>query len=82
MPRASVSENRLLLGAHDPLDVGGVLAEERVRVAHLLDHDGGQTVEPFEADAARLVDRPSKQAAADVALALVRRLDSLGDQEA
>ena len=30
----------LLLGAHDALDVGGVLAQHRIRVAHLLDHDG------------------------------------------
>ena len=82
MPRASVSENSLLLGAHDSLDVGGVLAQQRVRVAHLLDDDRGQTVQPFEPDAPRLVDRPSQQAAADVALPLVRRLDSLGDQEA
>ena len=36
----------LLLGAHDALDVGGVLAEHRVRVAHLLDDDAGSRCTP------------------------------------
>ena len=71
----------LLLGAHDPLDLLGVLAQHRVRVAHLLDDDGGQTVDTIEADALGLVDRPPQQATADVAAALVRRLDPFGDQE-
>ena len=30
----------LLLGAHDPLDLTGVLAELGIRLAHLLDDDG------------------------------------------
>ena len=71
----------LLLRAHDPLDLAGVLAQDRIRVAHLVDDDRGQAVDAFQADALRLVDRPAQEAAADVAAALVGRLDSLRDQE-
>ena len=71
----------LLFGAHDPLDLLGMLAQHRVRVAHLLDDHGGQTVDTIEADALGLVDRPPQQATADVAAAFVRRFDPFRDQE-
>ena len=71
----------LLLRAHDPLDLAGVLAQHRVRLAHLLDDDGGQAVDAVQADALGLVDRTAQQAPADVAAPFVGRLDSLCDQE-
>src|SRR5205807_7524102 len=80
-PRERFGELRLLT-ADNALEVGRVLAEERIRVAHLLDDNRRQPMDAFEPDALRLIDRAAQQSTADVAAALVRRLDSFGDQEA
>ena len=72
----------LLLVADDALDLGGVLLQLGLGVAHLLDHDRGQPVDAVEADALRLLDRAAEQPAADVAAAFVRGHDAFGDQEA
>ena len=80
-PRASVSRKRSSSSAHDPLDLGGVLDELRIGVAHLLDHDAGSAVDAVEPDALACTDGAADDAAQDVAAALVRRRDAVGDQE-
>ena len=71
----------LLLGLHDPLDLGGVLEQLGEGAGDLLDHDRGQPVDVAQADAVALLHGPADQPADDVAAALVRRRDPLGDQE-
>ncbi len=71
----------LLLGTHDALDVGGVLAQHRVGGAHLVDDDRGKPVHPLEPDPLRLVDRAPQETPADVSAPLVGGLDALCDQE-
>ena len=71
----------LLLLFHDVLDLGGVLAQLGVGVGHLLDHDGRQPVHVLEPDALAVLHGAADDAARDVAAALVRRRDAVGDQE-
>jgi hypothetical protein len=71
----------LLLGAHDPLDLIGVLDHLGIPRADLLDDDPRQRVHGRQADASRLDDGAADQAPQDVAAALVRGGDALGDEE-
>src|SRR5207244_3828258 len=63
----------LLFGGEDAVDLGAMLLELGIALAHLLDHDVGEPreVRGFEADAPRLLDGASDDAAHDVAAALV-----------
>ena len=71
----------LLLGAHDALDLAGVLAQLGIRVLHLLDDDGRQAVDVAETDPVRLMHGAPDHATQDVAATFVGRLNAVGDEE-
>ena len=71
----------LLLGLHDPLDLGGMLDQLGEGAGDLLDHDRRQPVDVREPDPVALLHGPADEPADDVAAPLVRRRDPLGDQE-
>ena len=71
----------LLLEPDDALDLGGVLDELGIGVAHLPGDDTAEAVDVLEPDALAVLHGPADDPPADVAAALVRRRDAVGDQE-
>ena len=71
----------LLLGLHDALDVGRVRLQLGEGVAHLLDDDIRQAPELVEPDRLRLLNRAADHPPEDIAAALVRGLDAVGDEK-
>ncbi len=71
----------LLLEPHDARDLVALRWEIGIRLAHLLDDDGGQAMHVGEPDALRLLHRAADDAPKDVAAPLVRRRDAVADEE-
>ena len=71
----------LLLESNDARDLVALRREIRIRLAHLLDDDGGETMHVGEPDALRLLHRAADDAPKDVAAPLVRRRDAVADEE-
>jgi hypothetical protein len=70
----------LLLGAERLADRLPVRLELRIPLAHLLDDDIGEAPQVFEPDLAGLLDGAADDAPEDVAAALVRGHDAVGDE--
>src|SRR5665213_4214406 len=68
----------LLFETNDALDLLRMLAQLRIRVAHLLDDNARKAVDAIEPDALAVLHGAADDPAADVAAALVRRGDSVG----
>ena len=71
----------LLLEPDDALDLGGVLDELGVGVAHLPRDDTAEAVDVREPDALAVLYGAANDASADVAAPLVARPYPVGDQE-